>query len=80
MSTGLRILLVLVCVYGAYREICVARYQWARLRARFGPFRGVRIVYRRGGHVQRLAASPELRLVHRQPTNHHASLRKATHG
>jgi len=51
MTDLLRAALVVVLLFAAYRQYCQARYHHARLRARFGPVRGVRIVYRRGGRV-----------------------------
>jgi hypothetical protein len=46
VSTGLRIVLVLIAMFGAYRELMVFWFYWQRLKsARRGPFRfRIRIV------------------------------------
>lgn len=62
MSDALFYPLGIVVLFLAYRQLCVFRYELAKRRARFGPFRGVRIVYSRRGAPRR-STSGHLRLV-----------------
>ena len=60
MTDVLRVLLVVIVLFGIYRQCCVIQYWWHCRRASGKRFRGLRVVVNRGGRVARPAEASGL--------------------